>query len=76
MVIDPVCKMTVEPAKGTKMEYGGQMYYFCSEHCRKQFAAHPVRYRMKNPDGGHGGHRHVRNLYLRARVRFHRAGHD
>ena len=35
---DPVCGMTVDP-KTTKYHsvYNGNHYYFCSEHCKKQF---------------------------------------
>jgi len=57
---DPVCGMQVErqPAPAT-LEHGGQRYYFCSEHCRDRFAAHPGRPpgaatggRRGNPGGG------------------------
>lgn len=44
MATDPVCKMNVEPAKAAaKAEYAGQTYYFCSESCRKAFAADPQK---------------------------------
>ena len=37
-VKDPICGMELDPkeAAGTS-EYRGQMYYFCSEHCKKAF---------------------------------------
>ena len=39
---DPVCGMDASPEKSAgKMEYGGQTYYFCSEHCLKNFREHP-----------------------------------
>lgn len=57
MTTDPVCKMTLEPQQAAaKVEYQGETYYFCSEHCHKLFTAHPERYAEKKPGGGHGGH--------------------
>ena len=42
MVTDPVCGMQVDPAGSShKAEYRGASYWFCSEHCRKEFLAHP-----------------------------------
>jgi Cu+-exporting ATPase len=42
-MIDPVCGMTVDPAKarGGSAEHAGTTYYFCSEGCRKTFVADP-----------------------------------
>ncbi len=42
--VDPVCQMTVNTEKATwKGSYGGQMVYFCSAACQKQYAAtHPA----------------------------------
>jgi Cu+-exporting ATPase len=40
-VIDPVCGMTVSMDSEIQHKYQGQMYYFCSEHCKKRFAADP-----------------------------------
>ncbi len=57
MAIDPVCKMNVEPQKAAaKEEYGGQVYYFCSETCHKAFAAEPQKY-ASTPQHG-GSHHH------------------
>ena len=59
MTTDPVCKMTVDPQKAAaRVERQGVTYYFCSEHCHKQFTARPEMYVAKNPGGGHGGHAH------------------
>ncbi len=45
MMIDPVCKMKVEPdMAAAKAEHGGQVYYFCSDICHKSFAAEPQKY--------------------------------
>ena len=36
---DPVCGMKVDRAKATRLEVGGETYFFCSEHCRARFEA-------------------------------------
>ncbi len=43
--IDPVCGMSVDPAKpaGT-VAHSGKTYYFCSTHCVHKFRADPERY--------------------------------
>jgi len=39
---DPVCGMDVAPEKSAgQLEYKGQIYHFCSEHCLKKFEQHP-----------------------------------
>jgi uncharacterized protein len=43
-VTDPVCGMKVDRAKALGLEHAGTTHYFCSEHCRDQFAADPGRY--------------------------------
>ncbi len=58
MVIDPVCKMNLEPAKAAaKVDYNGQMYYFCSESCHKAFTEAPQKYAGTAPPTG-GAHPH------------------
>jgi Cu+-exporting ATPase len=44
--IDPVCGMEVDPAKPetSKVEHGGQTYYFCSADCRGAFEEDPDRF--------------------------------
>ncbi|MFL6244892.1 MAG: heavy metal translocating P-type ATPase [Thermoanaerobaculia bacterium] len=43
--IDPVCGMTVDPARAAgSSEYGGTTYYFCSPHCKMKFDANPAAY--------------------------------
>ena len=38
MATDPICGMTVDPAKAAGVhEHQGQTYYFCSSHCAKKF---------------------------------------
>ena len=41
-VIDPVCGMTVDPARAAgKQKHGGETYYFCSRRCMVKFIADP-----------------------------------
>jgi len=48
MAIDPVCGMTVDPAKAAgSVEHGGTTYHFCSQHCLKAFQADPAKYVTK-----------------------------
>ncbi len=45
MAVDPVCKMTVEPAKAAAQStYRGQTYYFCAAGCKQQFDKEPEKY--------------------------------
>ncbi len=62
---DPVCGMTVEPAKAAgTATHAGQAYYFCSKHCLAKFEAEPERYvggaaangRPDESSHGAGGH--------------------
>jgi len=44
-VIDPVCGMSVDPAKAAAtVEHEGQTYYFCGKGCAKSFRAEPGKY--------------------------------
>lgn len=46
--IDPVCGMTLEPAKAAhKTEYEGATYSFCSEDCKRKFDKAPSTYIQK-----------------------------
>lgn len=45
MVIDPVCKMQVDPNKApAKSEYRGATYYFCAPGCKLAFDEDPAKY--------------------------------
>jgi Cu+-exporting ATPase len=46
-VIDPVCGMTVDPARSPHFTYRDHDYAFCSAGCRAKFAADPARYLHK-----------------------------
>lgn len=44
-VVDPVCKMEVDPEKApAKAEYKGRTYYFCAPRCKDAFVKNPERY--------------------------------
>ena len=44
-VIDPVCGMTVDPAKAAgKYDYQGKTYYFCNPKCQERFQSAPEKY--------------------------------
>ena len=44
-VLDPVCGMTVDPAKARhRFVHEGETFFFCSAGCREKFAAEPARY--------------------------------
>lgn len=45
MALDPVCHMTVEPAKAAAQSaYKGQTYYFCAVGCKQKFDRDPEKY--------------------------------
>ncbi|TWI11492.1 heavy metal translocating P-type ATPase [Aerolutibacter ruishenii] len=49
-VIDPVCGMTVDPAKTEHhAEHDGKAYHFCSGRCREKFIANPMQYLGPKP---------------------------
>src|SRR5437588_1845154 len=56
---DPVCGMSVDPAKAAgKVEHQGKAYYFCSKRCAERFAQDPEKFLaapgtagMKHGDG-------------------------
>jgi Cu+-exporting ATPase len=44
-VTDPVCGMSVDPAKAAaSVEHESRTYYFCSKGCAKSFSADPGKY--------------------------------
>lgn len=45
MVEDLVCGMRIDPEDAAgAAEYGGKLYYFCSETCHDAFVANPATY--------------------------------
>ena len=57
-VTDPVCGMQVDRSKAVTKEFGGETFYFCSEHCLHAFEADPARYGGPGAADGTGEHRH------------------
>ena len=52
MATDPVCGMTVDPARSAATcDYAGQTYYFCARGCAAAFAKDPERYLKGGPRG-------------------------
>ena len=50
MAKDPVCGMTVDPAKAAgTYEYKGEQYYFCARSCLEKFRQEPERYLAPKP---------------------------
>jgi heavy metal translocating P-type ATPase len=51
---DPVCRMAVDPtAGGPHVDFDGETYYFCSDHCRDRFVSDPDA--VLGSHGLHGG---------------------
>ena len=45
MAIDPVCGMTVDPARAAgEYEHAGASYYFCNPSCLTRFKADPASF--------------------------------
>jgi YHS domain-containing protein len=48
--VDPVCGMSVEPAKAAAQSaYLGQTYYFCAVGCKQRFDRGPEAYLEAGP---------------------------
>lgn len=57
MVMDPICKMEVDPATAQwTSKHDGKMYYFCAPGCKEMFEQDPVKW--AGSDHSHGGHGH------------------
>jgi P-type Cu+ transporter len=57
MALDPVCGMTVDPAKAAgEFDYKGTKYYFCSKHCVHSFQSDPERFVSKKASAAHTHH--------------------
>ena len=45
MVTDPICGMSVDPARAAgKHEYNSEVFYFCSPHCLRKFKENPENF--------------------------------
>ncbi len=52
MIKDPICGMTVNKATSLSAERNGEMFYFCSDHCRQKFLSTSTTAKHKdNPSG-------------------------
>ena len=52
MATDPVCGMTVDPAKTAHhLELDGETFYFCCAGCRAKLQEDPERYLRPAPSG-------------------------
>jgi Cu+-exporting ATPase len=50
LATDPVCGMTVDPAKAkARFEYKGKTYFFCCQGCETKFEADPERWLAPKP---------------------------
>ena len=50
MELDPVCGMTVDPARAkSHVEHANKTYSFCCEGCAKKFSAEPAKYLNSRP---------------------------
>ena len=69
LVADPICGMTVDEAVALSAERDGQVFYFCSDHCRQKFlsdsdnrsAVHVPPHEQPGPyrHNGNGSAKHV-----------------
>jgi Cu+-exporting ATPase len=74
--IDPVCKMTVDPANppGGSAEHDGQTYYFCGPGCRGAFVKEPASF--LSSDEAHMGHMEHDHEALAGHDHDEHAGHE
>jgi Cu+-exporting ATPase len=49
LATDPVCGMTVDPAKAASVDHEGTKVYFCCQGCVTKFQADPARYLQPKP---------------------------
>jgi len=51
-VVDPVCGMSVDPAKAAAtLWHDGTQLYFCAEGCKRAFESAPDKYKAKKHKG-------------------------
>ncbi len=49
--VDPICGMNVDRGDGLKTEHRGELFYFCSAHCKTTFEKEPGKYTVGNFSG-------------------------
>jgi Cu+-exporting ATPase len=62
-VKDPVCGMSVDPAKAAgKVEHAGKAYYFCSKRCAERFSQDPKKFLVAPGKAGmENSHAHAKH---------------
>ena len=55
-VRDPVCGMVIDRDQAVVLEKDGQVHYFCSEQCKRQFQAQGGQTPERGTHAGHGAH--------------------
>ena len=51
MIEDPVCGIEINMETAlAKIEYEGQIYYFCSQDCKEAFVKNPEEYIFPNEE--------------------------
>lgn len=59
MPVCATCGMEVtEKSAAAKIEYGGQILYFCCGHCKDAFMKNPEKYMAHKHEHGHEHHSH------------------
>jgi hypothetical protein len=48
-ITDPVCGMKVDKAKAIRVDFGGEAFYFCTQHCARAFESNPYDYLVPHP---------------------------
>jgi len=49
---DPICGMTVDPKTALHTGRDGEDFYFCSDHCQKEFLTTPSGPKPERTPGG------------------------
>jgi P-type Cu+ transporter len=53
MIEDPVCGMQINiDTAPAQTEYEGEIYYFCSQGCKREFEANPVQFLFPEDEDG------------------------
>ncbi len=56
MVIDPICRLTVDKSTERRAYFNGETVYFCSERCCKKFVSAPDVEKYQRTHEGSGAH--------------------
>lgn len=64
MVIDPICRLTVDESTERRAYFNGKTVYFCSERCREKFVSTPDAEKPKTTAQGISVHTCARHPEL------------